>query len=297
MRGVCASFSTPLSEPGEKQVRSRSESGRSGTHDAIVDEALFEQVQRRRFTGRTPRAAPTARGALSGRIRCGRCIRPLWSDVANSGRPLYREQHGQPCDTGGRSMQADVIDEQIGTIFGAIELRPDLRDAVLFEATREHGSVDLKALRARRQRLARAYADGAFSDSEYEARMQEIHRQIDMAAPTKVSAVRQTADLLENLPQVWAEAAYDERRELLASLLHHVYVDVDAKRVAAIAPTAAFRSLLEQAIRAVPGAPVLLVAPMPAVQKQQAPHAPLATVRETAQISSNLVGVVETGEN
>ncbi|MPZ99097.1 MAG: hypothetical protein GEU80_07110 [Dehalococcoidia bacterium] len=245
-----------------------------GQHEAIIDEALFERVQLRRYRGRAPRSAPVTRGALSGRIRCGRCTRPLWSDRTHSGSALYREQHGQACATGGRSIQAKVIDEQVGVIFGALKLRPELRDAVLCETSRVHGRVDVKAVHAQRRRLARAYGDGAYSDAEYEARMREINREIERAMPADIPILEDAAALLEHLPQVWTEATFDERRELVTPLIEQVYVDIGTRRIAGLLPAPAFRTLLESAVRAAPDASVVLLPP-----------------------AAGGLGLVETGEN
>lgn len=50
---------------------------------------------------------------------------------------------------------------------GAIEFPKDWRDRVAEFASRRYEGPSLRSLNERRRRLARAYADGAYSDAEY----------------------------------------------------------------------------------------------------------------------------------
>ena len=66
------------------------------------------------------------------------------------------------------------------------------------------------------------------------------------------------AELLENLSALWDAANPDERRRLLRTVVEAVHVDIDSKRIVAIAPVPAFRTLIESAIeRTADGSAVL----------------------------------------
>ena len=82
-------------------------------HTAIVDEALYERVQQRRRERQPRRQRVGPASVLHGMIRCGRCGSPMHSDRNHFGYPMYRERHGRPCDTNGRSVMARRVDEQI----------------------------------------------------------------------------------------------------------------------------------------------------------------------------------------
>ena len=229
-----------------------------GQHEAIVEPELFERVQRRKSALRPPRAARKTGSVLAGRVRCAR---PLWADRKPSGVPRYREQHGQPCANRARSVDARDIDDQVGLIFGAVELRPELLEAAVAAATSHDGGVERDALVERRRRLARAYADGAFSNDEYDERAADLDARIRAATAPAASAIEDAAGLLRSLPQLWELATPQERRRLIAPLLEHIYVDVDAKRVSGLDPAPAFRKLLEGAVQSVEGAAVRLLPP------------------------------------
>jgi hypothetical protein len=59
----------------------------------------------------------------------------MWSKTFNSGGIYYREQkqsRGQAnCPSGGSSITCHIIDEQIGKLIEAIELRPQWLEQVL----------------------------------------------------------------------------------------------------------------------------------------------------------------------
>ena len=80
------------------------------------------------------------------------------------------------------------------------------------------------------------------------------HRQQDVPSGAQVGLLPQPGQvlqelagrLIEKLPDLWAGANLEERRELLLTMLDAVYVDaVEEKRIVAIKPRPAFRPLLE----------------------------------------------------
>jgi hypothetical protein len=56
---------------------------------------------------------------------------------------------------------AHRVDPQIGEIVASIQLVPEWREQMLRIATAGGSRVDLAALKKQRQRIARAYGDGA----------------------------------------------------------------------------------------------------------------------------------------
>ena len=54
--------------------------------------------------------------------------------------------------------------------------------------------------------------------------------------PAELPAIETAAALLRDVPKLWIEATHEERRDLVAPFVDHVYVDVDARRIAGIAP-------------------------------------------------------------
>ena len=66
--------------------------------------------------------------------------------------------------------------------------------------------------------------------------------------------VESVAGLFTNLGTLWAKATFDERSKLIAPLLDMAYIDIETRKIEAIIPAPAFRTLLEQAMEQVPEA-------------------------------------------
>ena len=232
-----------------------------GQHEAVVPAELFERAQARRTRrAASPRSSGKPRGVLTGLIHCARCGNRLHSDRNRAGTPMYRERHGWSCRTNRRAFVAPPVDDQIGKVFRSIELRVDWRDAIAHAAA--HDDVpSLDRLLAQKRRLARAYADGGFTRAEYETRMTALDAEIQLTERATPVEVHEVAALLDDLPALWEEATPDERRALLAPLLERVFVEVESRRIAAIAPQPAFRTLLGAAMRRTAECSAVLLAP------------------------------------
>ena len=98
----------------------------------------------------------------------------MWAQTYKTGRPFYREHkasrsHGT-C-SGGGSITCPVIDSQVSSLIGAIELGPQWLEEVLaiislkdeVERVKKQRQATLEKLR----RMAKAYIDGVFPDDEY----------------------------------------------------------------------------------------------------------------------------------
>ena len=97
----------------------------AGQHQAIVPEPLYQQVQLRRLKHGRKNVRGGITGALQGILSCSSCGNPVHSERNHQGDPRYRERHGWPCGTNGRSVIAHRIDPQIGEIIAGINLEPE----------------------------------------------------------------------------------------------------------------------------------------------------------------------------
>ena len=82
---------------------------------------------------------------------------------------MYRERHTNNC-----SIMAKTVDQQNELILTSVDFLPEWRDQMARLAVTHSGSPDPKKLREQRRRVSRAYAEGAFSDTEYEAILDEL---------------------------------------------------------------------------------------------------------------------------
>ncbi|MEX1022411.1 MAG: recombinase family protein [Dehalococcoidia bacterium] len=251
----------------------------NGQHEPLVDEELFERVRARRGGEPAARSMHGARGLLQGRLHCGHCGSKLHSERNRREEPRYRERHGVPCVTNGRSVLSHRIDEQIADIWRAIEFAPDWRDRMADLTSQQYQGPNLVTLNDRRRRLARAFADGAYSDAEYLDLRTAVDEQLRAATRVVGPSYEAAAAIFEDIPAMWERARPDERRTLLDPLIERLYVDIDSGLLGALTPTPAFRDLLDHAM-----------------QRTEASRAVLLTSEELRQIMSG-VGMVETGES
>ena len=103
-----------------------------GLHEAIIDEALFSQVQEKLKSakGRSKTFSPSYRHyLLKGLVRCIYCGYPLWSETSTKGQVYYREpktSHGQhDCPANGKTLSGKIADAQMESIINSLILVPD----------------------------------------------------------------------------------------------------------------------------------------------------------------------------
>ena len=160
-----------------------------------------------------------------------------------------RERHSLECETNGRSVMAYRFDDQIGAIFQSIELNPDWQRRIAQLTVQSKEGPNPKEILEKRRRISRAYAEGAFTDREFEQKLAEIDALMARMPVTNLPDLEEAAELFQNLPALWEEAIPQERRQLLNPLIERVYVDMEAKLIGAITPVPTFRTLLDAAIQ------------------------------------------------
>ncbi len=107
---------------------------------------------------------------------------------------------------------------------------------------------DPREIQEKRRRISRAYAEGAFTDGEFEQKLAEIDAMMSKTPVTDMPTLEEAAELFQNLPALWTEATPQERRQLLNPLIERVYVDMGSKLIGAITPVPAFRTVLDSAM-------------------------------------------------
>lgn len=230
-----------------------------GKHEAIISEELFQRVQARRQRRQQVRSVHGPRGLLQGIVYCLHCGNALQSDRHRGQVPLYRERHAHDCPTNNTSSVAEVFDQQMATIIQSLALPPDWRQRMARLVAENHSGPDPETLREKRRRLARAYADGAFSDDEYNWKLMEIDRQLQESAAVMSPDIEEAVALFSDTQTLWSEATPEERRQLISPLVDNVYVDLQKKRIAALTPAPALQALLRVGFGTETNAAVALV--------------------------------------
>src|SRR5690606_34962046 len=130
-----------------------------------------------------------------------------------------------------------------------IKFPEDWRDRMAEFASGRYEGPSLSSLNERRRRLARAYADGAYSDVEYSDLRTAVDEQFRAATRAVGASYEEAAAVLRDMPAVWERARAEERRVLLGPLIERIYVDVECGLIGGLAPTSAFRDLIDHALR------------------------------------------------
>ena len=221
---------------------------------------LFDLVQdkMRQNSGRSTTLSPHPERdyLLKGIIRCAYCKMPMWAQTYKSGRRYYREHResrsNTQCPAHGGSIPCRLADEQVGRIVEAIDLGPAWEEQVLsiISARDEVEVVQAKRrkVQERLRRLAKTYVDGVYDDQEYKRQKRNLGMELESLVVPKAAAAAEAGKLIERLPELWAGANMEERRNLLLAMLDAVYVDTkDARSVVAIKPKAPFRPVFHLA--------------------------------------------------
>lgn len=225
-----------------------------GKYEALIDLATWErlqEVQQQRSRRRT-RPAVQHHPLLAGLGVCASCGAPLWHQPYKTGERYYQcatmGNLGSPPIEGvtciRRKSDAEATEAAVLAWIGGLTLTPGLVDDAkcLLRESRAPAPVNRANVEQQRKRLARAYADGAFTDEEYTTQLAMLQIQQEHK-PNNVSSVdvEEVLTLLENIPLLLQEARPSERRMLLGEMVSEVYIA--RREVYAFRPTKAAEPL------------------------------------------------------
>lgn len=231
-----------------------------GQHEALIDQALFDQVQaqrRKRATGRGGPRRPDRVYLLAGLARCHRCGLPLAGQTYTDRKRVHRQylrdmadRRGFDCPVAGRSVQTQPLDAQIGDLIARLVLPDDWREHILSLIESEDRRAEIERERARlaekQRRLQRSYLEVEIDEATYRRDRAETQTQLDALVIPAVPDVVAAGQFLESLAHVWAEATQAERRDILKGLLERVFVDVAGARIVCVEPQPSFVALFRQ---------------------------------------------------
>jgi site-specific DNA recombinase len=223
-----------------------------GKHEAVWSESEWARIQevaeQRSFRRAT--ITPTA-PLLAGLMVCGGCGAPMWYQP--NGRFRYYRCSacinrvagpiaGLRCTS--TYARADAMESRITAWVGALSsmsLMDDVK-ALLTLPVDKPPQVDVEGML---KRLARAYADGAYTDAEYEQRRRALLAKVE---PVKADPQEEDAGILElvrDLPALFRETSPEHRQAILRELVSEVYGRKDA--LLAIRPTRLAETLFRAA--------------------------------------------------
>ncbi len=256
-----------------------------GRHQPIVDRDLFDVVQRIRaehYRGPSSFARRYRVYLLGGLVRCAECGEKLWAHHI-SGHDYYREEsslRGIPCPNPKSYTRADIIDEQVSSVFSNLKLPSSWRNLVnqLLDSSveREVARRERARLEEKLRRLARQYREVEIGEDEYRREREMTQATLAALQETKESRIIQAGDYVEGMVVAWRGATKEERRDLLRMILDAVYVDMPSAKVVATKPKPAFLPLFNLP-EAVTAGPEVLVSGDPDRIRIRLPQTRLAT--------------------
>lgn len=230
-------------------------------HPPIWPAELWTRMQevRAQRSWRKTKTEQAHHGALVGLARCGACGGTMWHHPTSAGGRYYHcasGESGRPtghpdllCTAGW--VRAEAVEAAtIGWAAGAV-LTPDALDIARKALSQPKATPATTPSRSeideRLRRLARAYADGAYDDSEYAARRAKLLALASEATEPSAPAVdlEHVLAALRDLADVLTEATPAERRAILGQMISEVYVRRSG--VLALRPTQMAAPLLEAA--------------------------------------------------
>ena len=225
-----------------------------GRHQALVDEPLFDEVQKTlsRSQSRTHgRSQAKHDYVLQGLARCVRCSEVMWSQsIGRAQRAYYRERpsfRGGKCERP-KSVRADALDFQLEQIFNQIKLRPDwqtrITERIVDRLQRDDIVEERSHVESRQRRLRDLYLEGDITKKFYDDNKRDMQERLDTLVIPEVDITVMAGEMVENLGELWKEADIQGRNQLLTSMVHAVFIDAESKTIAGVLPRPGFREVL-----------------------------------------------------
>jgi site-specific DNA recombinase len=227
-----------------------------GAHQPIISEDLFTRCQKvRALRRRTLDTKPYTRQtySLSGIITCKTCKKKMRAQSAKSGR-YYRDASrfsGIHCLFSGRSVRADIVEEQISNLMASLIL-PDNWQASLQDLlnSKKDGPDPLKEksrIKSEIRRMREAYKRGLYESDEHSfwRDIEALQMQLEAVEQITPHEVRQAAVTLLGLQDAWNIATPDERKVLCQILLQDVVFDFVTNAIVSIRPKSEYAVLFQ----------------------------------------------------
>jgi len=230
---------------------------RQGCHPAIIPPELWaraQEVRARRSAGQAGKSVVKSLSLLSDLAYCGNCGSKLHYHPVGAGA-YYRCKARRAQGRDGCSapmVRQGLVEAHLQAMLTALAIPQDIaRDAIaaaeaMLATPPTAPVVDVDAIRARLKRLARAYADGGYSDEEYEAERARLEAMLAKAPPSVTRArldLERASAVMQDAGSVYRSGGIVERRTLLVTLFDRLWLA--EHQVVAIKPQPAYALLVE----------------------------------------------------
>jgi Recombinase zinc beta ribbon domain len=227
-----------------------------GLHEAIITEALFDQVQElRAFRARVKQPGPPSEEYLLRRLlRCERCGASMHG-TRGSRTPVRRyicstRRYGDECDQPITKAQPleDQLVEWLHDFQPDVAQRKDALDAIAANHARESKSQKARRRKLIEQltRLQDLYVLGDLTRTQYIVRRRAARDELQSLTPLAAPDLDRAQTLLEDFPQFWrTETDSAERRKLISTIFDRIWQD--SGQIIAVQPRPAFLQYFQSA--------------------------------------------------
>ncbi|WP_394139626.1 recombinase family protein [Cytobacillus oceanisediminis] len=204
-----------------------------GEHDAIVTKEQYDEVQEvitgRRGTG----FKGNVHYPFTGLLKCARCGYPMIGAKRKKKHGYYRfyrctgRTQAGVCDM--PFIGEEIIEEEF---LNRLEL-PKYNEQTIKEESNQIEDIEkqLSKIKQRMKNIKELYIDGDYTKQEYREAL-EKERKKEEALTRQVSASSPDIDyklvneIIHNLKDHWQYAAYEERKEMIHTIVEHIEVEV-----------------------------------------------------------------------
>ena len=227
-----------------------------GKHPAIVDGALFAEVQQMLARRRNPRPSrPHGREPypLTGVALCGACGSPmLGCGVTVKKRWRYRYMRCSVAQRQGRHacvqpmVRAEPLEAQLAAYVGGMRLPAEYLGEVVAELRRRRAHApsddEVDSLKRQLERWKRLYVLGEIDEKRYRGEAAPLRRRLaELERPREILDVERAVAYLRDVGKLWAESPRPLQREFVREVIQRIVVE--GPEIVAITPTPMYTPL------------------------------------------------------
>ena len=235
-----------------------------GRHQPIITKELFDKcmevrsIHANRPRTHISRAKSKHANLLQRVICCNQCERQMRiQTVHNSNGKIYGYYQessglrGLDCEFSSKIVRMNISEDQVFTFLSQVRLPVDWQNDIkqMVEDMDTVRQIENRRTQINEElhRLGRTFADGVFSENEYDSRRAKLIAEKDSLIVPDSARVIEIGLLLEGLKIFLEHATNDEKYQMLHILLEFVYYDFPQEKIVRFKPKTEFAHLFRLA--------------------------------------------------
>ena len=220
-----------------------------GRHQAIISQALFDQVQKQMEKNRSRK--PVLRSAkshiahlLANLLRCHECGSVLWSQKQGANGNSYYKPPDKGldlrCAYRGKSFPAQDFDVQVDDLLSGFDLESDWAAWVMNHCMEEsvlHASLRKKqSLQGQLQKAEDLYLAGDLDEQRFKRIRVKAQSEIASIYVPDYDDREEALAVLRDFGALWQGVSVGRRNQLLRLLFYGMYANLETKNIIALHP-------------------------------------------------------------